>query len=477
MLAPNLFSWPTAERIHKTQNLFQQLANVTNVVGAVDGTFVPIKTPKNDPEVCKTRKCNYAITLQATCDPKLKIIYCFVGYPGSVSDTRIFRNSDLYLNVNNNYQRYFPNDESFIIGDRAYPLLQWCIPPYIDRGNLTPSRRFFNTKISQTRQVIERTFALLIGRFRRLKFLDMNKTEMIAAVQYITEGQANVIENEGHDPNVHVEDIDIMVRDGHQKREHLCQYLYDNQSNYYYILGGKPVRVVRNFKLGKHSKYAPKDGNRYDGIYKVVKYYPEKGKSGFTVWRYLLRRDDPTPAPWQKDHEESEIIYPPGYLEAQASKEKTREKGKVKKSPTNTKRGAKRAPSEQSSNQLLGMFKKMKTDSYKLESELSEKIDNDKINQHLWNECKEFLKLGKSKFVSKVEESFNCICCQELVHMPITTICKHNICKSCLGRSFSADIFTCPYCRFELGKDYKITVNENLATVLQKLFPGYEVSR
>lgn len=26
--------------------------------------------------------------------------------------------------------------------------------------------------------------------------------------------------------------------------------------------GGKPVRVVRNFKLGKHSKYAPEDGNR-----------------------------------------------------------------------------------------------------------------------------------------------------------------------------------------------------------------------
>lgn len=27
--------------------------------------------------------------------------------------------------------------------------------------------------------------------------------------------------------------------------------------------GGIPVRVVRNFKLGKHSKYAPKEGNRY----------------------------------------------------------------------------------------------------------------------------------------------------------------------------------------------------------------------
>ena len=33
--------------------------------------------------------------------------------------------------------------------------------------------------------------------------------------------------------------------------------------------GGKPVRVVRNVKGRKHSEYAPEEGNRYDGIYKV----------------------------------------------------------------------------------------------------------------------------------------------------------------------------------------------------------------
>lgn len=32
---------------------------------------------------------------------------------------------------------------------------------------------------------------------------------------------------------------------------------------------GKPVRVVRSCKGRKHSKYAPEEGNRYDGIYKV----------------------------------------------------------------------------------------------------------------------------------------------------------------------------------------------------------------
>lgn len=32
-----------------------------------------------------------------------------------------------------------------------------------------------------------------------------------------------------------------------------------------------------------------------------MKYWPEKGKSGFLVWRYLLRRDDDEPGPWTKE--------------------------------------------------------------------------------------------------------------------------------------------------------------------------------
>jgi hypothetical protein len=33
----------------------------------------------------------------------------------------------------------------------------------------------------------------------------------------------------------------------------------------------KPIRVVRSYKLRKFSNYAPAEGFRYDGIYKLVK--------------------------------------------------------------------------------------------------------------------------------------------------------------------------------------------------------------
>ncbi|KAJ9587699.1 hypothetical protein L9F63_018879 [Diploptera punctata] len=193
--------------------------------------------------------------------------------------------------------------------------------------------------------------------------------------------------------------------------------------------GGKPVRVVRNYKLHKHSKFAPEIGNRYDGIYKVVKYYPEKGKSGFVVWRYLLRRDDDTPAPWTAEgkkhvalHGLEKPLVPEGYLEANEDEVKIMDKS-VEKSEQSKKESRKR--SERSK----------KTAEYKLDERVKKLIDED-INTKLWG-SNEYLKEGKQTYISKVAETFMCICCQELVFNPITTVCKHNMCKSCLKRRFS----------------------------------------
>jgi putative restriction endonuclease len=60
---------------------------------------------------------------------------------------------------------------------------------------------------------------------------------------------------------------------------------------------GLPVRVVRGAALD--SPFAPADGYRYDGLYVVDDYWHERGRSGFKVYRYRLRRDDPSEAPWQ----------------------------------------------------------------------------------------------------------------------------------------------------------------------------------
>uniref|UniRef100_A0A8C8APR3 E3 ubiquitin-protein ligase UHRF n=1 Tax=Otus sunia TaxID=257818 RepID=A0A8C8APR3_9STRI len=236
---------------------------------------------------------------------------------------------------------------------------------------------------------------------------------------------------------------------------------------------GKPVRVVRNVKGGKHSKYAPVEGNRYDGIYKVVKYWPETGKSGFLVWRYLLRRDDEEPAPWTKEGKDRmkklglTMQYPEGYLEAVANKDKEKENDGNDEFDTPGKRKRKRKSAGLWSRQV-----DIEIEPYKLTSQQKSLIKSDEANEKLWNEVLEALKDGP-KFLNKVEEAFLCICCQEVVFRPVTTVCQHNVCKDCLDRSFKADVYSCPACRYDLGKNYTMQVNETLQTILTQLFPGY----
>lgn len=54
--------------------------------------------------------------------------------------------------------------------------------PYRDNGHLTREQTMYNYKHSKTRSVVERSFGLLKGRFRRLKYLDWTKTEFLPTI-------------------------------------------------------------------------------------------------------------------------------------------------------------------------------------------------------------------------------------------------------------------------------------------------------
>ncbi|XP_028045409.2 protein ALP1-like [Monomorium pharaonis] len=164
-------------------------APMPDIVGAVDGSLINMKEPsttfmkKLDIEEIavhyKCRKLQYAVVLQAICDADLHFIDCFAGYPGSVGDYRIFRNSNLYREVCRDFYAFFPNGE-FIVGNKAYPVLTWCIPPFRNNGRFSHEQIKFNKVVSQKRQVIERAFVLLKERFRRLKFLDMSRLDLVS---------------------------------------------------------------------------------------------------------------------------------------------------------------------------------------------------------------------------------------------------------------------------------------------------------
>uniref|UniRef100_A0A667HZ51 E3 ubiquitin-protein ligase UHRF n=1 Tax=Lynx canadensis TaxID=61383 RepID=A0A667HZ51_LYNCA len=244
---------------------------------------------------------------------------------------------------------------------------------------------------------------------------------------------------------------------------------------------GKPVRVIRSFKGRKISKYAPEEGNRYDGIYKVVKYWPEISSShGFLVWRYLLRRDDVEPAPWTSEGIERSrrlclrLQYPVGYP---SDKEGKKTKGQSKKQAS----GASKRPT--TDDDCPSASKVLKTsdsaeavEAFQLTPQQQHLIREDHQNQKLWDEVLASLVEGPN-FLKKLEQSFMCVCCQELVYQPVTTDCLHNVCKDCLQRSFKAQVFSCPACRHDLGQNYLMIPNEILQTLLDLFFPGYSKGR
>ncbi|NP_001406258.1 E3 ubiquitin-protein ligase UHRF2 isoform 2 [Mus musculus] len=244
---------------------------------------------------------------------------------------------------------------------------------------------------------------------------------------------------------------------------------------------GKPVRVIRSFKGRKISKYAPEEGNRYDGIYKVVKYWPEISSShGFLVWRYLLRRDDVEPAPWTSEGIERSrrlclrLQYPAGYP---SEKEGKKTKGQSKKQGSEaTKRPASDDECPGDSKVLKASDSTDAVEAFQLTPQQQRLIREDCQNQKLWDEVLASLVEGPN-FLKKLEQSFMCVCCQELVYQPVTTECFHNVCKDCLQRSFKAQVFSCPACRHDLGQNYVMVLNETLQTLLDLFFPGYSKGR
>ena len=176
-----LVVWPTGDRPKAAIEGFRTRPAVKNVIGAIDGSHIAIKAPSQRPTNYINRKGFHSIVLQAVCDNRMLFTDCFVGWPGSVHDSRDYRNSLLFHAAESRYFNIFPMD-SFLVGDAAYPLSKWTITPFRDTGHLSKKVTYYNFAQSSTRIVIEQAFAALKGLFRRLKYTDMDSTSLISDV-------------------------------------------------------------------------------------------------------------------------------------------------------------------------------------------------------------------------------------------------------------------------------------------------------
>ncbi|CAI6372569.1 unnamed protein product [Macrosiphum euphorbiae] len=133
---------------------FQKVSGMPGVIGCIDGSSIPIRTPAHKIKSTYTNRHDIpSITLQAICDYKKRFIDVFTGAPGKIHDARVFALSDISKELPS-----MCGTKYHIIGDGAYSIREWLLVPYKNYGNFTESQIIFNKTFCATRVLIENTF-------------------------------------------------------------------------------------------------------------------------------------------------------------------------------------------------------------------------------------------------------------------------------------------------------------------------------
>ncbi|XP_051987732.1 uncharacterized protein LOC127647504 [Xyrauchen texanus] len=175
VLLPIHIRFPDAEKLLEMATFFNNRWRVPQCVGAIDGSHIPIIAPEDYPRDYFSHKGWHSIVLQAVVDGKGFFWDVCVGYPGSVHDARVLRQSHLWEALSDG-ELLGQNKVSisgcdvghYLIGDPAYPMQNWLMKPFSDTGRLTPEQHTYNYRLSSARSVVEMSFGRLKGQWRCL---------------------------------------------------------------------------------------------------------------------------------------------------------------------------------------------------------------------------------------------------------------------------------------------------------------------
>ena len=234
--------FPESEaQIIETRETFELWSALPNIAGAIDGTHVKIKKPHRDGADYFSRYQNYDIVVQGIVNGEMMFLDIEAGYPGSMHDARVLRNSNVYTRAENREILTKPTIviggnqlRPYLLGDSAYPLSNWLLKPF-PYGTNDPREREFNEELSSARVKVECAFGMLKSRWRILhKRLDckisfINKIAVACAVLHnfcISAGDFWDEPDDDHDDDDNDDDDnDDVEGDGENVREILKDYV------------------------------------------------------------------------------------------------------------------------------------------------------------------------------------------------------------------------------------------------------------
>jgi hypothetical protein len=152
--------WPN--QLQHIKEAFYNMAGFPGVVGCLDCTHVRIKNPHGDqPLIYCNRKGFYSLNVQVVCDATSRILDIVAKWRGSAHDSRIWANSYLKEQFENNQKK------GILLGDSGYPCSHYMLTPLLHPHS--PAEESYNRAHKRTRVIIECCFGRWKGMFRALQ--------------------------------------------------------------------------------------------------------------------------------------------------------------------------------------------------------------------------------------------------------------------------------------------------------------------
>lgn len=165
---PQIVDFPN--NLQETAMGFFQIRGIPQIIGIVDGTLINIDAPTEHEEAFIDRHGNHSLNCMVVCGPNMMFYYVKSEWPGSVHDSRVLRNSNLFRRMSAGWR---PIPGSIILADSAYPLLNWLIPPSHINVQDEPVLRF-NRAHKATRRIVENSIGILKEKFPVLNYMRVN---------------------------------------------------------------------------------------------------------------------------------------------------------------------------------------------------------------------------------------------------------------------------------------------------------------
>ncbi|KAL0870255.1 hypothetical protein ABMA27_005287 [Loxostege sticticalis] len=154
----------TQEQREVVSRKFMDKFGFPGVLGCVDGTHMSIIRPSEFEEAYFNRKQYHSLNAMMICDADLQIIHVDASFGGASHDSHIWNSSPVRALMEGLHEE---GEAFWLLGDSGYAQRPWMMTPILNAAPNSAEEHYTRMQI-KTRNVIERCFGVLKGRWRCL---------------------------------------------------------------------------------------------------------------------------------------------------------------------------------------------------------------------------------------------------------------------------------------------------------------------